>query len=582
MADFNLKDDLLGFGRAQLKYMLFYNSTLDALTDFTHRRGLFFYDTDLDSVEVIKDNTTGWNTFIHAISQNNPAYVADDDVMDRLAIGTKTYGQIRGYNPGYEAFLKVDEDGYPVPQAKILFEDIEETDYTTVISAPGLDTRFATEKAIVDYVSTLIPNYWLRTGTTLSPINTTDSLSINTNSSANAITGNSSSGRGVQGLSTSGIGIYGQSSTSVGGYFTSNSGVAGVFVTSPASTNTSVDILQLIRNTNGTASSGIGAHLRFSIETSSGGQAAECANFGAVLANATLANIQADFVWKLRNISVTPTEIMRLTGTGLLTVPSINLTSGTANKYLYLDGSKNITYVDAPSGGVTPVDNILDWDIDAYKPYTSKTASALYTGVTAPDAVATVLNYDGVFRATQLYEGATRVMTTHGTWTANGTLHAVVTSAHAGFCPQLPASSTGTFLRDNGTWATATNWLRSSGVLSPLVSTDRVAVITNAGVPITGSSTDYPGIRALSTNNYGISALSTNGIGGLISQAPSSTNTATEVLRLQRETSGTADANIGTYISYSLSSLAASPVEASRIVTLLNDVTSDAEYANLQ
>ena len=273
---------------------------------------------------------------------------------------------------------------------------------------------------------------------------------------------------------------------------------------------------------------------------------------------------------------------MWLTVIGLLTVPSINLTSGTANKYLYLDGSKNITYVDAPSGGVTPVDNILDWDTDAYKPYTSKTASALYTGVTAPDAVATVLNYDGVFRATQLYEGATRVMTTHGTWTANGTLHAVVTSAHAGFCPQLPASSTGTFLRDNGTWATATNWLRSSGVVSPLVSTDRVAVITNTGVPITGSSTDYPGIRALSTNNYGISALSTNGIGGLISQAPSSTNTATEVLRLQRETSGTAAANIGTYISYSLSSLAASPVEASRIVTLLTDVTSAAESANLQ
>ena len=76
MADWNLKDDLLGFGRSQLKYMLFHNSAFDDLTDYTHKKGLFFYDTDLESLEILKDDITDWNSIVHTISQNNHAYVS--------------------------------------------------------------------------------------------------------------------------------------------------------------------------------------------------------------------------------------------------------------------------------------------------------------------------------------------------------------------------------------------------------------------------------------------------------------------------------------------------------------------------
>jgi len=169
---------------------------------------------------------------------------------------------------------------------------------------------------------------------------------------------------------------------------------------------------------------------------------------------------------------------MILSGVGLLTVPSLNLSSGTINKYLYLDASRNVTYVDAPAGGVTPVDNILDWDTDSYRPYTAKTASAFYTGVTVPDAVTTTLNYDGIFRSTRLYEGNTRVMTTHGNWTANGSLHAVTTTSHAGFCPQLPlVGSTTTFLRADGTWTDPmTYWNRTGTLLTPKTPNDFVHI----------------------------------------------------------------------------------------------------------
>jgi len=152
MADYNLKDDLLGFGRSQLKYLLFHNTTLAGLTAYTHKKGLFYYDTTLDSVEFIKDNVTGWHSVISSISSNNPAYVADNDLEDRLVVGSKLYAEITGYNPGVAGFLTIDVDGYPLSQAKITFEDILSSDYTTVITAPGVDTRFATEKAIVDYV----------------------------------------------------------------------------------------------------------------------------------------------------------------------------------------------------------------------------------------------------------------------------------------------------------------------------------------------------------------------------------------------------------------------------------------------
>jgi len=55
-----------------------------------------------------------------------------------------------------------------------------------------------------------------------------------------------------------------------------------------------------------------------------------------------------------------------------INMTNINLSKGTANKWLSLDANKNVVYNNAPSSGVTPIDNILHWDGTAYSPFTAK------------------------------------------------------------------------------------------------------------------------------------------------------------------------------------------------------------------
>jgi len=111
MADYNLKDDLLGFGRSQLKYMLLHNTTLADLTDYTHKKGLFFYDTDNDSTEILHDNTDDWRTVLNIISTNNSLYDSDKALSGKILIGTSDYGTVEGYNPATAGFLRTDADG---------------------------------------------------------------------------------------------------------------------------------------------------------------------------------------------------------------------------------------------------------------------------------------------------------------------------------------------------------------------------------------------------------------------------------------------------------------------------------------
>jgi len=458
MADYNLKDDLLGFGRSQLKYLLFHNTTLAGLTAYTHKKGLFFYDTGLDSVEILKNNGTRWTSAITMISSNDPTgYATNHDVEDRLVVGSKLYAEVTGFNPGVAGFLTIDVDGYPLSQAKITFEDILSSDYTTVITAPGVDTRFATEKAIVDYVTSVLvtpqDNILDWDGTKYLPF---------------------AAKKGVN---------------PVYPYFYTNNGL-------DAPTFSNILMLDgILYATRYNTQSGSGATLRsatvqpsylqlytaggtpvtssFTIDVQSGisrlySQKAGGECIPIQIGSASIAPIQNDEY-------ITIDDFNQLFNINMTTV---RLNKGTINKYLYLDASKNITYVDAPAGGVTPVDNILDWNTDSYRPYTAKTASAFYTGFTVPDAVATVLNYDGIFRATQMFEGNVRVMTTHGNWTANGSLHAVTTTSHAGFCPKLPlVGSTTTFLRADGTWTDPmTYWDRTGTLLTPKTPNDFVHI----------------------------------------------------------------------------------------------------------
>lgn len=92
---------------------------------------------------------------------------------------------------------------------------------------------------------------------------------------------------------------------------------------------------------------------------------------------------------------------------------SILLTSGDGTKYLGDDG----LYHTETGGGATLVDDLLKYDTDHYRPYSSKTeaggvssAGKIYLGTSNPTATIRA-NYDGYWYATKLYSGGLEVVT---------------------------------------------------------------------------------------------------------------------------------------------------------------------------
>lgn len=404
MEDLKVKNNVLGFGRAQLKYTLFHNTSFSALTEYSHKRGLFFFNTDTISVDVIKDNGTDWVSFLTQLSPNNPYYDNTDVLTNKLLIGGTDYSNIKGFNQGVNGFLKVNNLGVPSVQPKMLFTDIDATAYTTSISSPGVHTRFATEKAIVDYLgdSGIIPSsYWERNGSILSPITANNVIDFESN-------GTSIRAKGLL------HGIYGESLGNVNGYGvygTSDDGIGGSF--------------QSIEGIGLNASSINGIALN----------AASTNNIG-VLAQGSVYDIQT-----LTANKVSIKSAGRISGQEAVAL----------DEYVTLNQLNNsLLYIPTP---ITIVSNILNWDTNAYKPYTSKTVNTLYSGTVIPNSIDNYLNYDGIFRSSRLYEGNLRVMTSHGSQPSNGNLHTVATTTEEGFLPKLPLlHATSTFLRGDGTW----------------------------------------------------------------------------------------------------------------------------------
>lgn len=121
--------------------------------------------------------------------------------------------------------------------------------------------------------------------------------------------------------------------------------------------------------------------------------------------------------------------------------------------------------------------------------------------------------------------------------------------------------------------------------------------------PISGSSTDAPGISGESANDVGLKGSSTylwgvwgsggeigvvgssvSGIGlkGLVN--PSNANGLIEVIRAERSTSGTPASGIGAYYSFAIESLKSTvtPIIAGYFSTKLTSVTADAESATME
>jgi hypothetical protein len=75
-------------------------------------------------------------------------------------------------------------------------------------------------------------------------------------------------------------------------------------------------------------------------------------------------------------------------------------------EYQLVGGITNSNWIEVL--GTSPADGVWKWNVDKYEPYTTAATGVFDTSATTPTG-STRLNWGGIFRAAQLYEGATRV-----------------------------------------------------------------------------------------------------------------------------------------------------------------------------
>lgn len=152
-------------------------------------------------------------------------------------------------------------------------------------------------------------------------------------------------GIGVQGTADngSGIGVQGNSSAGIGIQGASTSGKAGVFTVEPSSTNTSVEVLRILRSTSGTAANNIGGYISFWDEYSSPSTTDEAARIGATFTDISNRTSDLNFTTKNANSIV---ETMTLKGGGNL------LLNTTGKAYALKSPDGTLWYITINNSGV--------------------------------------------------------------------------------------------------------------------------------------------------------------------------------------------------------------------------------------
>lgn len=246
------------------------------------------------------------------------------------------------------------------------------------------------------------------------------------------------------------------------------------------------------------------------------------------------------------------------------------------------------------------------WDLDTtagvltISPYIIRTKGAFYTDYITPaepNNAGDILSFNGVFRATRLFEGLTRVMTVHGAQTSDGTMHSLSTTTNAGFLLALPAiSPTTRYLRGDNTWANVADinfWKRVSTTISPTTANDILSVSSNvAGASITGTGTIGTGVYGQSTSaaavqgssdtGIGVYGISQGDVGGRFHRNSTSLNTSLETLKISRDTTGTAANGIGAYTSYYIESSGGILRNAGQIHCILTNATNASEASSFE
>jgi hypothetical protein len=171
----------------------------------------------------------------------------------------------------------------------------------------------------------------------------TNRLDMTGSNSSGVIKATSSSGAGssaaVVGIGTAAIGVSGTSSTGSGGSFssisgiaisgTSNSNIAVQGLVNSATTNTQIDVIDVRRQTTGTAANEIGGRISYNTETSNGTVAAS--NYLiSKWTDATTATITSRWeVWG-RNNGASAAKIFSIGGQGFMQLEPISATAASA------------------------------------------------------------------------------------------------------------------------------------------------------------------------------------------------------------------------------------------------------------
>ncbi len=379
---------------------------------------------------------------------------------------------------------------------------------------------------------------------------------------------NTSGGYGIEGLATSGTGVAGNSTSGVGGGFSSASSYAlsalsnstsnpSAYIQLNSSTTAVSQIMQLVRLTTGTVADGLGGSLRFVIEDNTGGGSGFERLSNELISKwttAATATRTSQLIITGVNSAVTA-DLFTLSGSGATRFNKYGISTftGTPTTYPAFDVNGNIIEVSGiGSGPVITADNGL----------TKNSATNVQLGGPLINATTTLNAGTNLFIGTSTFtDGSVNSAFTFNNTLATGSitvgLKATVVSTNASSAALVGESSTG-----------AIGVYGNSGS-------------TGAGVLGFNSSNGIGG-DFRSTSGTGVSGFSNNSIGGNISIFHSSTNTYREVLRITRNSSGTATNGIGGYISFDLEASDGQGHESANIGSSWTDVTSGTRTGDLQ
>lgn len=319
----------------------------------------------------------------------------------------------------------------------------------------------------------------------------------------NAINASTTTGDTVQVSSTSGIGVSSISTNSFALSAVSINNIAGQFAVAPASTNTTVDVLNITRQTSGSPAAGMAGTINYQLQSSSG--VATSNRLVSKWTDPTLATITSQFIIEGVNSGVSA-DLLTISGSGStrLNKYGVSTFTGTAATYAAFDSSGNVIEVSGiGSGPVITADNGL----------TKNTATNVQFGGTLIQN--TVINTGGF----------------NTIWTGSTSGNYILT-----------VSNTSSSATSHGISSTVTG---SGNIAVDAVSASYIAVL--------GTSTSNAGVQGSSTSSSGVVGTSSSGLAfsGQVNHA--SSTGVVNILQLTRLNSGGAGANgIGAAISYTL------------------------------